>query len=420
MLTMFYSSPSRIRRYLSLPIFGSVVDGFSTWLADHGYDRAYATQRLCLLEHLDSLLSKRGIRCLRDIDQADLIACRKRLIRLSPGRGGTTSALERYLYDQHLLNPPSPRTATGVATKCLAAYVQYLKTVQAAAASTIRHKRRAAAELFAYLQIERDPARMKRLTINDVEAFIKKTSRRLSRRTLQGYVALIRSFLRFLASEGHVRQGLDHQIDAPRVYQQEQLPRSLPWETVRAFLNSIDRSNLCGLRDFTMFLMMAVYGLRASDIVAMTLDDVDWRARKISIYQQKTGIPVQLPLTDLVGTALHKYLKKAPPPSPFREIFLRMQAPTGTLQAAALGRAFRVRARRGGVDLPGRGSCHRIRHSYAVFLLRKGTSVKTIGDILGHRTVESTSTYLRLAIEDLRDVGLPVPTKRTGRRAVRP
>jgi len=81
--------------------------------------------------------------------------------------------------------------------------------------------------------------------------------------------------------------------------------------------------------------------------------------------------------------------------------------------------AFRVWARRGQLDIPGRGSCHRIRHSYAVFLLRKGTPVKTISDLLGHRTLESTWTYLRLAIEDLRDVALPVPTESTGEKAVR-
>ena len=420
MLTTFYSNPNRIRGYLSLPILGPVVDGFSTWLAEHGYDRMYAAQRLRLLMHIDRFLSTRGIRRVQDIGQADLIACRKRLLQLFPDRRGAMSALERYLSSKQLLKPPSTTTVPGTTTKYLAAYVQHLKTVRAEAASTIRHKHRAASEFLAYLKVERDSARLKSLSINDVEAFIKKVSPRLSRRSLQGFVTLLRNFLRFLALEGHVPQGLDRQIDAPPVYRQEQLPRSLPWATVQSFLDSIDRSDLCGLRDYTMFLMMAVYGFRASDIVALTLDDIDWRARKISIYQQKTGIPVQLPLTDLVGTALHKYLKKTPPPPPFRQIFLRMQAPIGTLQAGDLRRAFRVRARRAGVDLPGWGSCHRIRHSYAVFLLRKGTPVKTIGDILGHRTMESTSTYLRLALEDLRDVGLPVPTQHTGRKAVRP
>ena len=106
-------------------------------------------------------------------------------------------------------------------------------------------------------------------------------------------------------------------------------------------------------------------------------------------------------------------------PPPFRQIFLRAKAPIGALKTSAISTAFRVWARRGQVDIPGRGSCHRIRHSYAVFLLRKGTPVKTISDLLGHRTLESTWTYLRLAIEDLRDVALPVPTESKDEKAVR-
>jgi integrase len=168
-----------------------------------------------------------------------------------------------------------------------------------------------------------------------------------------------------------------------------------------------------------MFFLMAIYGLRASDVVALTLDNIHWRARKISISQRKTGTVLELPLTDEAGAALHKYLKKAPPPPPFRQIFLSVNAPIRTLKTTAVSTAFRVWTRRSGVEVPGRGACHRIRHSYAVFLLRKGTEVKTIGDILGHRTLESTWTYLRLAIEDLRDVALPVPTESKGRKAVR-
>jgi integrase len=217
---------------------------------------------------------------------------------------------------------------------------------------------------------------------------------------------------------GEIPQGLERQIDTPRVYQDEQLPSALPWETVQKLLNSIDRSSSVGLRDYTMFLLMATYGLRTSDVVALVLDDIHWRAGKISISQRKTGTVLELPMTDAVGTALHSYLKKAPPPAPFRQIFLRAKAPIGTLKTAAISRAFRVWARRTRIDIPEKGSCHRIRHSYAVFLLRNGTPLKTIGDLLGHRTLESTWTYLRLAIEDLRDVALPVPAEANERKAV--
>src|SRR5260370_12077132 len=92
---------------------------------------------------------------------------------------------------------------------------------------------------------------------------------------------------------------------------------------------------------------------------------------------------------------LDRRFKKAPPPPPFRQIFLRVKAPIGPLKTTAISTAFRVWARRSGVAIPGRGSSHRVRHSYAVLLLLKGTSLKTIGELLCHRTAEPTCPYLR-------------------------
>jgi integrase/recombinase XerD len=414
MLRKFY--PMSFQRYSSLMILGPIVDDLTSWLWDHGYGCGSIMQLIWRLPYIEAILLRRGVRRLNRTTEADLAACRKGLVRQFPGRQGQSRGLERYLHARGLLKP-AERKATSAAARHLAAYARYLETVRGAAASTIHHNCATASELLTHLKIEKHPGRLTTLTVNDLEAFVKKISPRFSRAGLRHIVGRLRSFLRFLAVTDETPQGLDRQIDAPRVYREEQLPGTLPWETVQTFLNSIDRSSLVGQRDFTMFLLMATYGLRASDIVALTLDDIHWRAGKISISQRKTGTIMDLPLTDAVGTALHGYLKEAPPPPPLRHIFLRAKAPIGTLKTTAISTAFRVWARRGQVDIPGRGSCHRIRHSYAVFLLRKGTPVKTISDLLGHRTLESTWTYLRLAIEDLRDVALPVPTESVGEKA---
>lgn len=410
--------PAGFRRYSSLAILGPIVDGFSTWLVDQHYDSTYLRQRIWLLPYIEAALIRRGIRRLTEIRLEDWAACRKSLFRRFPDQAGTTFALERYLHAHDLLRPPV-QTVASAADKYLTAYAHFLETVCGAAASTIQQNSYTASEFLAYLKIESHPRRLKTLTPYDLDAFIKRISHRLSRASLRCIVGRLRSFLRFLAVKGEIPQGLDRQIDTPRIYREEQLPAALPWETVRALLESIDRSSLVGLRDFTMFFLMAIYGLRASDVVALTLDNIQWRARKISISQRKTGTVLELPLTDEAGAALHTYLRKAPPPPPFREIFLSVNAPIRTLKTTALSRAFRVWARRSGVEIPGRGACHRIRHSYAVFLLRHGTQVKTIGDILGHRTLESTWTYLRLSLEDLRDVALPVPKESNEWKAVR-
>jgi site-specific recombinase XerD len=127
---------------------------------------------------------------------------------------------------------------------------------------------------------------------------------------------------------------------------------------------------------------------------------------------------LELPLTNEVSAALVKHLKRTPPPAPYRRIFLRMRAPIGVLKPTAITEAFQSLVRRSSLSVPFEGP-HCLRHSLAVHLLRNGTPLKTIGDILGHRTAESTSMYLRLATGDLREVALAVPGGGDSAKAMR-
>ncbi|WP_244086283.1 site-specific integrase, partial [Desulforhabdus sp. TSK] len=191
----------------------------------------------------------------------------------------------------------------------------------------------------------------------------------------------------------------------------ERLPRHLPWETVKQLLASIDRTNPYGLRDYTMLFLVATYGLRTCEVVSLTLDDIDWRAETVRVPQRKTAQQLILPLTDAAGDLLVQYLKESRPNLPYRQLFLRARAPSGTLKPTAVTEAFQLRVRLSGLDIPYQGP-HCLRHSYATHLLRQGASVKAIGDLLGHRDAESTCVYLRLATEELRTVALPVPEER--------
>jgi len=226
---------------------------------------------------------------------------------------------------------------------------------------------------------------------------------------LQKPIATLRGFLRFLAAGGVTPAGLDGMIDTPRVYRQEQLPRSLPWSTVASFLGSIDRDSPIGKRDYAILSLIATYGLRACDVVALTLDNILWRVGRLRIRQSKTGHALELPLTNAVGSAIHDYLAKVPRYGAYRQVFLRLKAPGGTLKPTAVIEAFQAWSIRSGLIIPFKG-VHCLRHSYALHLLRQGLPLKTIGDLLGHQSPESTTVYLRLASEDLRTVALPVPS----------
>jgi integrase len=157
-----------------------------------------------------------------------------------------------------------------------------------------------------------------------------------------------------------------------------------------------------------MFLLIAAYGLRGCEIASLKLTDINWRAGEVNIHQSKNRQVLRFPLTDPVAEALVVYLRNGRPPSTCREIFLTAHAPILPIKRQSVGYAFRFRVKRSGVDIPFRG-VHCLRHSYAVHLLRQGASLKGIGDLLGHRSTESTCVYLRLDLDDLREVALPLP-----------
>jgi integrase len=229
--------------------------------------------------------------------------------------------------------------------------------------------------------------------------------------------AILRTFLRFLAAGAQGPVGLDSQIESPRTYRRARLPRALAWDDPRLLLNSIDQTTPKGRRDFAMFLLIATYGLRSSEVAALKLDDIAWRTRQIYVPRPKIGTPLLLPLTDEVGSAVLDYLQRGRPDTTYRYLFLRVAAPIGPLGRGAVGDAFRAWARRAGIPPSPRDGPHCLRHALALRMLRKGTSLKAIGDILGHRSPESTGIYLRLDIDDLRDVALPLPAARTTEEA---
>jgi integrase/recombinase XerD len=404
--------PKVHRKFLSLPVLGPIADGFDDWLVTNGYTLSSREDAIRKLPHLDADLRRRRVKEVGNLTQSVLHDCWRALIKTHPGRAGTVRTLGRYLAAKGLIADGRPATATSPASILIEEYANYLHEVRGLALPTVSNHRYTAQCFLQHLS--EGGIALNDIQPNHLESYITKTGQRLSRPSLQGDISALRGFLRFLAIDGRVRDGLTGQIDTPRIYRLEQLPRALPWETVRALLRSMDRASAMGLRDYAMFLLIATYGLRSSDVVGITLDDIRWRQGKLRIQQPKTSSTLDLPLTNEVASAMAKHLKRTPPPSPYRRIFLRMRAPIGVLNPTAIAAAFHSLVRKSGLSIPFQ-SPHCLRHSVAVNLLKNGTPLKTIGDILGHRSAASTSTYLRLATGDLRDVPLPVPQR--GRQA---
>jgi site-specific recombinase XerD len=412
--------PRMHRRYTSLPILGSTLDGYSTWLLKQGYSTDRVREYFRAAPRLVRQLQQHGVRTLTGMTRARLQDCAPVDSQDDPDLAALVRQLDRYFRTELSLYPAPKLTRIG---QRVAAYTTYLEQVRGFAPSTCTYHRRTVTEFLTHLGYEKCPTRLAALSGRNLESFLCAVGPRQTRASLQHVVSHVRAFLRFLAAVGEVPPGLDTQIDTPRVYRGEQLPRALPWDTVQTLLKAIDRTTPMGRRDYAMFLLIATYGLRACEIVTLTIDDVEWRAARLRIPQRKTRGSLWLPLTDDVGTALLEYLRqgrpalavrrqrvpfRGGPPPLYRELFLRHRTPVGVLKPTAVTEAFQAWSKRSGLTIPFQGA-HCLRHSYAVHLLRAGISLKTIGDLLGHRTLESTCVYLRLAVEDLREVALDLP-----------
>jgi site-specific recombinase XerD len=399
--------PKACCRYTSLPVLGSLADAFDTWLVERGFRPGPRKQQLGAIRRIDRALRRRGRHRASDVTHDDLEACWKRSRRRGATDPASVRNLQRFLEHRALLPPPAPPHVSDVEV-LTNAYAGMLRDLRGLAPTTVHQHVTTARAFLDALGYETTPARLSAATATDIERFVRDAGARLSRASLQHTVAHLRSFLRYLVSRGRIRSDLDQQIDTPRLYRLEQLPRSLPWPTVQAFLRAIDRTTPEGLRDYTMFFLITTYGLRACEVVSLTLDAIDWRRRLLSVAPRKRGTALLLPLTDDAGATLVRYLRRGRPASPWREVFLRVRAPAGILKPTAVGEAFQKWVRRSGLPIPFHGP-HCLRHSYALHLLRQGVSLKTLGDLLGHRLAESTCVYLRLDTDDLRGVALAVP-----------
>ena len=412
MITQLF--PKDFKRYLALPVLGPIIDSYAGWLNEQQYTRRSSRYELRMAAYICKFLKNRGFHRAEDVSENDLQGCYRLFRRKFPREEGSVRVLARFL-TEHALLKPSPASELSLKDIHLNAFKAHLQNDRGYAPSTIQRQVHIASEFLDWLSFEEDHDHLRLVRLTDIEGFVRQEGKRMGRVGLQKVTSALRNFLRFLATGGFIPSGLDQQIDTPRVYRQEKLPRALPWITVQAFLHSINRSTAIGKRDYAMFSLMTTYGLRACDIVTLKLEDIKWRAQYIQIHQTKTATPLSLPLTHEVGSAIYAYLKKVPRNSRYRQLFLRLKAPAGPLKSTAVTSAFQSWSQKSGLDIPFKGA-HCLRHSYALHLCRRGLSLKIIGDILGHKSPESTAAYIRLNTEDLREVALNLPTPHNGQK----
>jgi integrase/recombinase XerD len=193
-------------------------------------------------------------------------------------------------------------------------------------------------------------------------------------------------------------------ISLPRLYRQETLPYAPAWSDVQKMVADVDTDNPRDIRDRAILLLLSVYGLRRGEVVALRLDHIDWAGRTLRIFRLKRRQPQLFPLVPEVAEALARYIDTVRPPSSCPEVFLRMHAPWRLLKASSIYHVANRRFVARDIQAAHRGG-HALRHACAVRLLAEGLTIKEIGDHLGHHSTAVTSTYAKVNIAALREVG---------------
>jgi site-specific recombinase XerD len=250
----------------------------------------------------------------------------------------------------------------------------------------------------------------RRLSLPDIDAFLIACSRRYARATTADIASSVRSFARFLLASGRIHVDLADAVISPVQPRFAQPRRAWPWEDVQRLLLAVDTTSALGLRDHTLLLMMATYGLGAGEVIRLQLQDIDWNAGTLQVARPKTGVHFILPMLPPIAKALARYLRRGrPPQTPTRHLFVQLRVPFEALASSSAVRDILIRhAKVAGIKEQYMGS-HVLRHSNAARQLDVGTKARMLSDLLGHRDSESVSAYLRIATQSLREVSLPVP-----------
>lgn len=247
------------------------------------------------------------------------------------------------------------------------------------------------------------PMRLYDLCPQDIDRFLISHAHERTPKAAQLMVSAIRSFLRFLFRYGETKCDLSTAVPSVAAWRLSEVPKYIKPEEVESLLESCDRTTSVGRRNYSILLLIAHLGLRAGEIVTLELDDINWRASELTI-RGKGQFCDRLPLPQIVGEALVVYLKNDRPKCPTRRVFVRIRAPyRGFKDSSTVSTIVRRTVERSGIITPSKGA-HLLRHSLATGMLRKGASMAEIGELLRHRSPNSTEIYAKVDIEGLRSI----------------
>ena len=241
-----------------------------------------------------------------------------------------------------------------------------------------------------------------RVSAEDVDDFLAmKGATGWNRKSVSVAAQALRAFFRYAETRGWCAAGFAKGIQAPKIYQYEDLPEGPTEKEVRQLLRSAKGSSQAALRTRAILMLFAVYGLRSGEVSRLLLSDFDWRQEVFVVNHSKKGGSQRYPLQREVGDAILHYLREARPKCACRHLFITLHPPYRPVGTSALWWVTSSRIKAAGLRFRHTGP-HSLRHACATRLLQEGASFKEIGDVLGHRGFGSVGIYAKVDLNALR------------------
>ena len=309
------------------------------------------------------------------------------------------------LRSRGVVPPPAVPVATP-ATRLFDDYRDYLLVERGLMDSTVTGYLATAAWFMAEACGD-DPGRVAGLSAREVSGFVLTVGEVRGPRSVNEAVVGVRSLLRYFHTTGLIDRPLAQATPWLARGRTSSLPRTVAAGTGESLLASCDPDTLVGVRDRAVITLLVRLGLRAGEVTAMQLGDIDWRRGEVMI-RSKGGWRDPLPLPVDVGDSLAGYLARRGPTPEFRAVFLRVRAPRGPMAMTDIRAVVRRACKRVGiVDT----STHRLRHEAATAMLRNGAPLHEIGQVLRHRDIETTAVYAKVDFAALATVTQPWPER---------
>jgi site-specific recombinase XerD len=249
------------------------------------------------------------------------------------------------------------------------------------------------------------------LSVEEIRGWVSERASRWSPSSTRALTGALHNLFRFLGVKGRPGAHLDSAvptISSPRL---SGVPKGLDEQQLQQVLAVIDTSKPIGLRTMAVVQCLGILGLRAGEVAALHLGDIDWRSGTLKLAKTKTRRTLMLPLPRSVGNAIAAYLKRGRPKTADRHVFVRHYFPVGgPLQSKDVGKTVKRALKRAGLHPPSMGA-HVLRHTAASRLLRSGAKLKEVSDLLGHRDLDTTRIYMKVDWPRLSEVALPWPVE---------